>query len=292
MRDIDSLRQRELIIVTGKGGVGKSAIAAAIGSWLASVGRKTLVMEVDPRENVHQMLGVPPSGGAIVEAGPSLFLQNLQPRTVLDQVVRERVRIEFLIRKVLASPVYHHFSEGAPGIKQMAVLGHALVLVEGRVPNAPAIDVVVLDAPATGHGVALMEAPRLVSEALGHGPIAGMSSEVAEMMASPSRCGVVVVALAEEMPVNEALELIDGMKLRMNRVPDLVVVNALYPAIPEGDTGGSDSLTSLWRDRRALNERELDRLREFWSGPLLQTPLLPIDRGLELTIALREALTS
>ncbi len=291
MSILDSLGSKELVVVTGKGGVGKTAISSAIGSRLAATGRRTLILEIDPRESVHQMLGVPPSGGEIVKVGPRLYLQHLQPREVLDQIVRERVRVEFLIRRVLDSPVYHHFSEGAPGLKEMAVLGHSLILVQGKVPKAPAIDVVVLDAPATGHGVSLLLAPLLVAEVIRQGPIAAMTAEVAELVASAERCGVVVVTLAEEMPVTEALELIAALRDRLDRQPEFCIANALYPPIPPDTRAETDDpFTSLWKDRRGLNDRELQRLAEGWPGPVGETPFLPLDRGPALAEALRERL--
>lgn len=290
---LDRLQSHELVVVTGKGGVGKSAVAAALGRRLAAAGRRALVLEIDPRENVHQMLGVPPSDGEIVPVGPGLYLQNLQPRDVLDQVVRERVRLEFLIRRVLQSPVYHHFSEGAPGLKEMAILGHSLVLVQGKVPGAPPIDVVVLDAPATGHGVALLSAPMLVSEVIRHGPIAAMTAEVAALIASRERCGVVVVTLAEEMPVTEALELMEALGERLERQPEFVIANGLYPALDRSRrTPSGDALTALWAERRRLNEQELARLTESWRGPIAEIPLMALDRGPELAAALAERLAA
>lgn len=279
--------------MTGKGGVGKTAISSAVASHLAAIGRRTLILEIDPRESVHQMLGASPSGGDIIQVAPRLYLQHLQPRKVLDQVVRERVRIEFLIRRVLDSPVYHHFSAGAPGLKEMAVLGHSLILVQGKVPGAPEIDVIVLDAPATGHGVSLLLAPLLVSDVIRQGPIAAMTAEVAELVADAERSGVVVVTLAEEMPVTESLELIAALRDRVDRRPELVVANALYPPLPTRKSVPSeDPLTALWFDRRKLNEQELQRLTGVWQGPIGETPFLPLDRGPVLTASLRERLAA
>jgi anion-transporting ArsA/GET3 family ATPase len=131
MNPIEALSRRQLLVVTGKGGVGKTVVSAILGRALAAAGRRTLVVEVDPRENLHQMMGLPPSGGDIVAAGPRLWVQNLKPRQVLDQIVREQLRLELLTRRVLDSPVYQHFATGAPGLKEMAILGHALRLLRG-----------------------------------------------------------------------------------------------------------------------------------------------------------------
>ena len=277
------LWQRKLILVTGKGGVGKSAASAAIAAENAARGRRTLALEVDPRENLHQLFDVPPSGGEIVEVEKRLYLQNLKPRDVVDWVVRKQVKIELVVQRVLGSPVYHRFVEGAPGLKELAILGHALRLVRGDNPAAPKIDTVVLDAPATGHGLFLLTAPRLYAETIGHGPFADLAREVANFVADPVACGVVVVTLAEEMPVQEALELRQGLREKTGADPDLLIVNGLYPPVPPGAVAGPDPATEamleLWRRRREVNERELAHLDEAWEGPKVELPLLPVDRG-------------
>jgi anion-transporting ArsA/GET3 family ATPase len=280
MNPIEQLSRRQLVVVTGKGGVGKTAISATLGRALAQAGRRTLVVEVDPRENVHQMLGVPPSGGAIVQAEARLWVQNLKPRQVLDEVVRERLKLELLARRVLDSPVYHHFAAGAPGLKELATLGHALRLLRGLGgPGTPDLDTIVLDAPATGHGVSLLAAPRLVSEVITSGPFFLMSSELAALIADAGKCGIVVVTQAEEMPVEEALELRQALRERVQRDPELLVVNGLYPPAPPPGPGPENELVSLWRRRRELNDRELARLKASWQGPRVELPQLPVDRG-------------
>jgi anion-transporting ArsA/GET3 family ATPase len=285
MNPIEQLAQRQLIVVTGKGGVGKTVVSATLGLALAAAGRRTLVVEVDPRENLHQMLGTPPSGGAIVPAKPRLWAQNLKPRQVLDQVVREQLRLELLTRRVLDSPIYQHFSTGAPGLKELAILGHALRLLRGLgEPGTPELDTVILDAPATGHGITLLAAPLLVTDVIKNGPFARMAVELAELIADPRRCGIVVVTQAEEMPVEEALELRAGLKARVKRDAELLVVNGLYPQAPPappapGPGEKENELVSLWRRRRQLNERELARLRESWPGPRVELPELALDRG-------------
>ena len=288
MELMERMARRQLVVVTGKGGVGKTVISATLGRSLAAAGRRTLIVEVDPRENVHQMLGVPPSGGSIVQAESRLWVQNLKPRQVLDEVVRERLKLELLARRVLDSPIYDHFAAGAPGLKELATLGHALRLLRGLGgPGTPDLDTIVLDAPATGHGVSLLAAPRLVSEVITSGPFSLMATELAALIADADKCGIVVVTMAEEMPVEEALELRHALRERVQRDPELLVVNGLYPPAPHRVPGESDNeLVSLWRRRRELNERELARLKAGWLGPRIELPQLPIDRGPALLSAL------
>jgi len=288
---LDQLRRLSLLVVTGKGGVGKSTLTATLGRILARSGKRVLLLEVDPRESLYQLLGVPPLGGSVSTVAPGLYVQNVRPRDVVDELVRERVWIDLLINRVLASTVYQHFVEGAPGLKQMAVLGYALRVVRGEsARELGGIDMVILDAPATGHGVSMLAAPSLVSDVIREGPVGEMAAELAEFTADPARCGVILASLAEEMPVTETAELIDSMRQRLDRQPELVAVNGLYPAMDHAESKTSVELApalDLWRERRRVNQRELKRLAEFWAGPSVQLPMLPVARGPELVEGLR-----
>ena len=276
---VNRLDRLELLVVTGKGGVGKSTVSAALGAHLANRGRRVLLIEVDPRENLHQLLDTPPSGGEIVEAASNLWLQHLEPRELLDDLVREKLKVGALARKVLSSPVHLHFTEGAPGLKQTAVFGRALRMIEGHGPKElRQPDVVILDAPASGHGIAWMAAPQLVSEVISSGPIGQMASLIASFLADKQRFGSIVVTTAEEMPVQEALELLQAMKTRLDRQPELVVVNAIYPPAPRAGRK-ADAATALWQRRRRVNEEELAHLEKRWKGPTVEVPLEPIDAG-------------
>lgn len=287
-----SLLRRQLIVVTGKGGVGKTLVTALLGEVFADAGRRVLLVETDPRESLHQMFGVPPSGGEIVAVRSGLFLQNLQPRRVIEELVRDRLRIGMLVGRVLASPVFDHFVEGAPGLKELAVLGHALQLVRGETRDAPAVDMVVLDAPASGHAASLVTAPQLVSDIIEEGPFGRLAAELSEFIADPQRTGIVAVTTAEEMPVQETLELDAALEARFGRGPELLVINALLPRFPDAATPADADVAKhclWWKQRRALNEEELQRLDRSWHGPRVELPLVPVDRGPALIPALRTA---
>jgi len=205
--------------------------------------------------------------------------------------VREQVGIGLIAKRVLASPVYRQFAAGAPGLKEMAVLGHALRLVRGTTGDgSPDIDAVVIDAPATGHGLSLLAAPRLVSEVITEGPFGTMSAELAAWTGDPALSAVVLAALAEEMPAQEAIEMIAGLGERLSRRPDLLVVNGLYPAPDAPPEPGEPPELALWRRRRQVNDRELARLALAWDGPRAELPLLPLDRGPRLIAALERHL--
>jgi anion-transporting ArsA/GET3 family ATPase len=287
---LERLARRQMVVVTGKGGVGKTTVAAVLARSLAARGRKVLLLDVDPRESLHHLLDVPPSGGEVVTVAPRLQLQHLEPRRLLDDLVREKLKVGILVRRVLASPVHQHFTEGAPGLKETAVFGRSLRLIEGHVPRGMARpEVVILDAPAAGHAVAWLAAPRLISEVVRSGPIGHMATTIAAFMTDRERFGVVVVTTAEEMPVQESLELIERLDERLQRRPDLVVVNSLYPPLPAA-AAPDDPAAALWAHRRDLNDRELARLLERWSGPTAELPLVALEPGPLLVAALARQL--
>ena len=294
---ITRLLGHRFIVVTGKGGVGKSAIAASLGRALAERGQRTLVLEVDPRENVHQLLEVAPSGGAVVRVGGGLFLQNLKPRQALDDLIRRQLGIGIVARRVLKSETYNQLAEGAPGLRELGVLeyAHSRTRERGEDRLGP-FDTVILDAPATGHGVSLLAAPLLVSEVVAQGPVGRKARELVDFVADPKRAAVLIVTQAEEMPVQEALELRLTLREKLRRDPDLLIVNGLYPPLPSdlvpkgkrAETGGGgEEAVVVWHRRRRVNERELARLTQEWGAPRVELPLLPLDRGPELVKALK-----
>ncbi|MBZ0111684.1 MAG: ArsA family ATPase [Thermoanaerobaculia bacterium] len=294
----------ELLVVTGKGGVGKTTVSAALGLHLSARGARVLIVEMDPRENVHRLLGLPPSGGDQLEATPALSFQNLRPRAVVDTIVQEQVRVGWIADRVLASPVYDHFVGGCPGLEELAILGHALRSLQptgksrsgksrsGKSKSAESsvlpFDHVVLDAPATGHGLALLAAPRLVAEVIQKGPFGRLASELAVFVDDPGRCGVVAVTTAEAMPAQETLELIEALRRDHRRDPELVVVNGFYPPFP--DRAPVDAIDRQWLDRRTVNERSLETLHTSAVERIVTLPWVAADNGVQLARALAHRL--
>jgi anion-transporting ArsA/GET3 family ATPase len=288
MNLLDHLSRRQLIVVTGKGGVGKTTLAAALGFLLARRGRQVLLLEADPRESLHRVLGTEPSDGALVDAGEGLRVQNLQPRTIIEELVAERVHIGFVARRITRSQAFRHFVAGAPGFKEAALLGYAFRVVKGDYKVRA--DLVILDAPATGHGLSLLAAPGLLAGAIRDGELGLMAAELASHLADPARTGVVLATLAEEMAIQETLELVALLKTRLQRTPDLILANGIYPALPGRAATSSPGPGDLWRQRREVNERELERLRKGWRGPLVELPLLPMETGPALLQTLAQRL--
>jgi hypothetical protein len=281
----------ELLVVLGKGGVGKTAVAAALGTALAARGRRVLVVEVDPRESLNDYFGAAPSAGEVVRAGStdgSLRFLNLKPRAALDAFVEEKLRLGPLARRAIESPAYQRFAESAPGLAELALLGQARRIVLGEVKAARDVDLVIIDAPATGHGVALLEAPGLVAETIDRGPFGRLGAELAQWIADVRRVAVAAVALPEELPVQETLELVDRLRIRFGRGPIGIFLNGVLPAVA-GGSWPDPATEKRWQALLDLQQSEERRLRDGAAQLPVRLPFVEEDRGTGLLARLLPA---
>ena len=258
--------------MTGKGGVGKSTVAALLGLLAAREGKRVLLLETDPRESLHSLLGCSPSGGDVVAARSRLEFQNLNPFEALDRVIRGFVPVPALAKRVLGSAIYRQVARTMPGLADLALLEAAREALEAEV------DLVVLDAPATGHGLALLRAPRLVATAVSKGPVAEAARELSETIEGP-RTSVVVVTTPEALPVDETLELVAELEQVVDQGLGGLVVNRLDPLPPGGVEDAGDAARELWLARSLAQREQLNRLNETGLEPDAVLPALPLEAG-------------
>src|SRR5712691_4386946 len=206
---LDDLLERRLVILSGKGGVGKSVVGTALALAARARGKRILFIEIDAALPASRYLGAAPVGGRETEVRPGLSMINLVPADVMDEYVRETVRVDMVARKVLASPIYHRFFAAAPGLPELMVLGKIMVLEEERLgwPRRPKYDLIVVDAPATGHGLAFLRVPLVASRAVRAGPIGSNARRILALLQDADRTALVLLAVPEEMAVVEAQEL-------------------------------------------------------------------------------------
>jgi anion-transporting ArsA/GET3 family ATPase len=292
---LDELLSRRLIVLSGKGGVGKSVVGAAVALAARARGRRILLVEVGAPLEAARLLGGPPSGGRETEVRPGLFTLNLDPAKAMEEYVRHVVKLDLLARRVLESPVYHRFFAAAPGIKELITLGKIMVLEEARhhFSRRPQWDLVVVDAPATGHGLAFLKVPLAASQAIPVGPVGHNARRVLALLRDRRKTALVVVAMPEEMAVVEAVQFHRLAVEELGIEPAAVVLNACYERrftetdeaevlrlSAEGASGevegGAPLSAALRAARRQIRRQRLTRFYQTRLRRSLPTPLVSL----------------
>jgi anion-transporting ArsA/GET3 family ATPase len=227
---IDDLLARRLVILSGKGGVGKSVVGAALALAAVERGKRVLLVEIDAPLEAARYLGAPPVGSRETEIRPGLFAVNLDPDGIMDEYVRHVVRIEFLARRILESPIYHRFFTAAPGLRELMLLGKILVIEEARDgwSRRPRYDLVLVDAPATGHGLSFLKVPIAARAAAPIGPIGTNARRILNLLRDARRTALVIVTVPEEMAVVEAAWFHRLAVEEVGVKPRLLVLNAAH----------------------------------------------------------------
>jgi anion-transporting ArsA/GET3 family ATPase len=245
---VAGLLDRRLVVITGKGGVGKTTVAAALGLVAARAGRRTLVCEVAAQERIAATFGLPPSGFAEVEVEPGLSAFSVNPDDSIKEWLRYQLHSRTLAGLLAGSRVFHHLAAAAPGLAELVTIGKVweLAQLERKTPHTAPYDLVIVDAPATGHGLALLRAPRTYSEIARVGPIHRQAGIIDAFLRDPAKTAVVAVALAEEMPVSETIEIERRLRDELGHDLDRVLVNGVLPKrLTASDVRALETLETL-----------------------------------------------
>src|SRR5437764_9019731 len=226
-----SVLDKRLVFVTGKGGVGKSTVAAALGLAAVRAGRRTIVVELAYQDRLARAFGVEDSHFREAPVDDGLFTISLDPQHALEEYLRMQLRVKPLADLLFSSRMFQYLAVATPGLAELVTMGKVWELAQRRrkVRDAEPYDLVIVDAPATGHGVAIMRTPKTFADIARVGPIAQQGRAIHQTVTDRRHTGVVAVALPEEMPVNETVMLRDELRRALGLDLDRVVVNALYP---------------------------------------------------------------
>ena len=293
------LENQRFIFVTGKGGVGKTTVSAALGAHLAAAGRRTLVVVPTGTEKAARLLGVPAIGNTPVEVRPNLYAVHIDPEDAMREYGLMVLKSRLLYDTLFDNRYVRGFFRGVPGLREWALLGKAWFLSggasgeqqrSGKEGSESSFDVVVLDAPATGHGMEVLRVPRVIMDVAPGGRLRADTEAAWATLTDPAQSAMVLVSLAEELPVTETLELahtlademglpIGALVLNMLKSPlfspteRATLLDAPVPTFPEGA-----EVALYYAVRRAssetVQEESANRLEEL-RLPTVRLPLLP-----------------
>ncbi len=281
-----------VIIVAGKGGVGKTAVTAALAVAASRVGLRTLVVEVEGKGGISTMFDaeglrfdqsclVPPGDGR-----GGVFARTITPDEALLEYLRTH-GLQRISNRLVSSGALELISTAVPGIRDILVLGAVKSLERGG-----DYDLIVLDAPAAGHAITFLRSATGLADAVKVGPINAQAEEVLELLDDPARCRVMLVTVPEETPVNELIQTAYSLEDEVGVALGPVVVNGVVAALagldaePEAAAadagvtllpGEADLLRAAATFRRArmdLQRTQLDRMAEELPLPQLQLPYL------------------
>jgi anion-transporting ArsA/GET3 family ATPase len=215
-----------VVFLLGKGGVGRSTVAAALGSALAKRGERVLVFQWTLSEAIAPWFGLPQAGIAPCEVAPGFSVANFHLDDALRAFFVGHLGMGFFYRHVIDSRAVHRLVQAAPGIAEMMFLGHVCWLTTLAEKEAGLkFDRVLVDTPATGHGESLFDLPTTLASVHAAGLVGTEMARVGEMMRDPSRTGAIVVSLPEELAVEETLELVPRATKSLGRPLFAIVVN-------------------------------------------------------------------
>jgi arsenite-transporting ATPase len=303
---LDELFRRRALIVVGKGGVGRTAVSAALAMARAAQGARVLAVEYDRLGVLMTTLGRKPSLDP-VEVAPRLYAFVLDGAHQLEEYLGTVVPSRALLKAIVHSRAYRYFVEAAPGLRELIIIGKIFHELERR-PLSPPWDLIVLDAPASGQALSLFRMPLAAHETFGAGVVGREAHNVAALLRDPRRCAVVLVTSPEPFAVSETLETHAALRelgltvaaviFNRTRAPrfDAQAVArlrrrpALRAAAPHLDELGALARGEL--ARAAGERRAIALVRRRTGAPIIELAECAAAGGLELARALARQLAA
>jgi anion-transporting ArsA/GET3 family ATPase len=281
---------KRFLIVTGKGGVGKTTVCAAEATALAARGKRVLVAMCNAKERLSTMLGSAPIGSEVSLVGKNIWAVNMDPEKALEEYGMMMLKVRVVYRAVFDNRYSRTFFRAVPGLHEWSMLGKAWWhTTERNADGSSRYDVVLLDAPATGHGLDMLRVPRVIVDVVPPGLLRRDAEKAWTMFQDPTLSGVVLVTLPEEMPTTETIELATALRDDLHLPLDRIVVNGVLPSLfshaeraalaalgPLGDGPGDAALGAAWMraSRETMQAESLARVSKELGVTPVQLPLL------------------
>ena len=279
------------MFVTGKGGVGKSTVSVALALAAAKAGKRTILCEVAAQEHLSQVFHRGQVGFHEVKMEENLWAISIDPDESMREYVLLQLKVKAMRDLLFRSRIFTYLAAATPGLKELVTIGKIweLALDNRKARGGNRYDLVVVDAPATGHGVGFLQTPRTFANVARVGPIRQQAETLDGFIRDRKRTGIAVVALPEEMPVNETASLERDLASEVGVEVDRIFCNGLYPerfaeqeieriAAVAGDAGSGARAAcraAITESRRARAQREqLARLEENCKAPVSTLPFL------------------
>lgn len=279
-----------VMIVAGKGGVGKTTVAATLAVTAARAGLRVLVVEVEGKSGLPAMFGAPPLGYEELDLTASVRARFLTPDAALVDYL-ENHGMRRISRRLAASGALDVVATAVPGMKDILVLGKVKGLEAGRTA-----DLVIVDAPAAGHAITFLTSARGLLDAVRVGPIRTQAQDVVDLLSDPTRCQVLLVTLPEETPVSEVVETAFAVEDRAGVALGPIIVNQCFAPLPAGVTADPDAIRAdaaacgrfvpdaeahdladalaFRAERHRLQRAQVDRLAERLPLPRIELPFV------------------
>ncbi len=273
-RPVSSLLDKRLLFVTGKGGVGKTTVAASLGLAAARLGKRVVLCEVAEQDRLPELV-------------PDLNTVSVDPEQAKREWLHYQLKSRTLAGALGGSTIFQYLTAAAPGLTELVTMGKVwdLAQIEPRT-GGPSYDLAIVDAPATGHGLAMLSAPSTYASIARVGPVGRHAERIDSFLRDPAQTGVLTVALPEEMPVNETVEFERALERELGIAVDGIVVNAVHPMrfrshdverLGEVTRGSAVTRAALsaavFEHRRARAEHsQVGRLRRAATAPGMTLP--------------------
>ncbi len=285
------LFDKRLVFVTGKGGVGKSTVSLALGLAAARMGKRTIVCEVSGQEKASSVFKVGTIGFNEVKVDDNLWAISIDTEESLREYLLLQLKVRAMRDLLMRSRIFTYLAAATPGLKELVAIGKIWELAQDdrQVKKAGAYDLVIVDAPATGHGVGFLSTPRTFADIARVGPVHSQAETLDAYLRNHETTGVAIVALPEEMPVNETASLERQLTGEVGMEVDRVFMNAMYPErftedeasklsrvleLTDGAANAAVRAALSQQRRRAAQVEQLERLERRTRTPISVLPFV------------------